>query len=134
MLYRWTQRNRNGETNGVLKLTRMGLDVFEEYFYTSAQASVPGCSAYVIGEAGLLNARYDEGIIMNDIGPNYAVVGESKAYFCGKPKPLMIRTRLRRDSYIICGLNGTPVQSNTHSAEASAACTQRSIHWKGMTV
>ena len=97
ILYRWTQRNRNGKTNGVLKLTRIGLDVFEEYFYASALASVPGRSAYVIGEAVLLNARYDAGVIMNDIGPNYAVVGESEAHFCGKPNPLMIRTGLRRD-------------------------------------
>lgn len=40
------------------KLARMGLDVPEEHFYTSALATAafikeqsPGCSAYVIGEA-----------------------------------------------------------------------------------
>ena len=56
------------------KLARMGLDVPEEHFYTSALATAafikeqsPGCSAYVIGEAGLLNALYDAGITMNDI-------------------------------------------------------------------
>ena len=43
------------------KLKRMGLDVDESHFYTSALATArfissqaPGCSAYVIGGAGLL--------------------------------------------------------------------------------
>lgn len=137
------------------KLARMGLDVPQEHFYTSALATAaflkeqaPGCSAYVIGEAGLLNALYDVGITMNDVNPDYVVVGEgraysldtlykatnlvlhgskligansdvsgpvengivpacralvapiemateTKAYFCGKPNPLMMRTGLR---------------------------------------
>ena len=136
------------------KLARMGLDVSEEHFYTSALATAaflkeqaPGCSAYVIGEAGLFNALYDAGITMNDINPDYVIVGEGKsysldtltkavnlvrkganligansdisgpiengiapacralvapielatgkrAYFCGKPNPLMMRTGL----------------------------------------
>lgn len=112
----------------------MGLDVPEEHFYAGVLVSAPGCPADVIGEAGLLSALYAAGIIMNNVDPNYVVEGESKACFCGKPNPLTIRTGLRRDSYMICGLNGTSVQSNTCSAEASAACTRRSIHWKGMTV
>ena len=149
--------NNSGSTPKELqqKLARMGLDVPQEHFYTSALATAaflknqaPGCSAYVIGEAGLLNALYDAGITMNDIDPDYVVVGESKsysletvtkainlvlggakligansdvsapgekstvpacgalvapiematgtkAYFCGKPNPLMMRTGLR---------------------------------------
>ena len=69
------------------KLLRMGLDVTEDHFYTSALATAaflktqaPGCSAYVIGEAGLLNALYDAGITMNDVNPEYVVVGEGKTY------------------------------------------------------
>ena len=69
------------------KLLRMGLDVTEDHFYTSALATAaflktqaPGCSAYVIGEAGLLNALYDTGITMNDVNPEYVVVGEGKTY------------------------------------------------------
>ena len=137
------------------KLARMGLDVPEEHFYTSALATAaflkeqaPGCSVYAIGEAGLSNALYDAGIVMNDVNPDYVVVGEgkaysldtltkatdlvlkgakligtnsdvstpvengfapacaslvapiemtvgAKAYFCGKPNPLMMRTGLR---------------------------------------
>lgn len=69
------------------KLNRMGLDVSEDHFYTSALATAaflksqsPGCSAYVIGEAGLFNALYDAGICMNDVNPDYVVMGETRAY------------------------------------------------------
>ena len=69
------------------KLARMGLDVSEDHFYTSALATAaflkeqsPGCSVYAIGDAGLLNALYDAGITMNDVNPDYVVVGESKSY------------------------------------------------------
>ena len=63
--------NNSGYTPRELKqkLARMGLDVSEEHFYTSALATAaflreqaPGCSVFVIGEAGLLNALYDAGI------------------------------------------------------------------------
>ena len=40
----------------------------------------PGCSAFVIGEAGLFNALYDAGITMNDVNPDYVVVGEGRSY------------------------------------------------------
>ena len=69
------------------KLARLGLDVGEEHFYTSALATaafvrnqMPGCTAYVIGEAGLLNALYDAGITMNDMNPDYVIIGETKNY------------------------------------------------------
>ena len=65
----------------------MGLNVPERHFYTSALATAaflrdqaPGCSAFVIGEAGLLNALYDAGITMNDVNPDYVVVGEGRSY------------------------------------------------------
>ena len=32
------------------------------------------------GEAGLLNALYDVGITMNDVNPDYVVVGEAVSY------------------------------------------------------
>ena len=149
--------NNSGYTPRELqqKLARMGLDVPQENFYTSALATAaflkeqsPGCTVYAIGEAGLFNALYDAGITMNDVNPDYVVIGESKsytletltkatnlvrkgarligansdlsgpieggiqpacgalvspielatgrkAYFCGKPNPLMMRTGLR---------------------------------------
>ena len=69
------------------KLLRLGLEVDESHFYTSAQATAkfihsqaPGCSAYVIGGPGLVNALYDVGITMNDVNPDYVVVGETNSY------------------------------------------------------
>ncbi len=69
------------------KLERMGLDVGEEHFYTSALATArfvslqtPGATAYLIGDTGLANALYDAGITMNDIDPDYVIVGETKNY------------------------------------------------------
>ena len=69
------------------KLKRMGLDVDESHFYTSALATArfvssqaPGCSAYVIGGAGLIMALHDEGITMNDVDPDYVIIGEGNSY------------------------------------------------------
>ena len=69
------------------KLGRMGLDIPEENFYTSAlatakflQSQAPGGSAYVIGAPGLLNALYSAGITMNEVNPDYVVVGETRSY------------------------------------------------------
>lgn len=69
------------------KLARMGMEVDEQHFYTSALATAkflnsqaPGCSAYVIGAPGLLNALYEVGITMNDTNPDYVVVGETRSY------------------------------------------------------
>lgn len=69
------------------KLLRLGLDVEEDHFYTSALATAkflreqsPGCSAFCIGEAGLINALYEAGISINDVNPDYVVVGETQNY------------------------------------------------------
>ncbi len=70
-----------------MKLARMGLEVDADHFYTSALATAaflssqkPGCTAYVIGEAALTKALYDQGIYMNDVNPDYVVVGETRSY------------------------------------------------------
>lgn len=69
------------------KLGRLGLEVEVEHFYTSALATAnflksqcPGGSVYVIGEPGLLNALYDVGFTMNNVNPDYVVVGETRAF------------------------------------------------------
>ena len=69
------------------KLCRMGLDVDQSHFYTSALATAefiknqhPGASVFCIGEAGLHNALYQAGISMNDVNPDYVVVGETQNY------------------------------------------------------
>ncbi len=70
-----------------LKLKRMGLEIDESHFYTSALATakfvsrqMPGCSAYIIGDPGLFNALHDAGITFNDIDPDYVIVGETNNY------------------------------------------------------
>lgn len=69
------------------KLDRLSIQVEASHFYTSAQATAsflasqrPGGSAYVIGEAGLTNALYEGGFSMNEINPDYVVVGETRSY------------------------------------------------------
>ena len=37
-------------------------------------------SVFAIGDSGLINALYDAGFTMNDVNPDYVVVGESKMY------------------------------------------------------
>lgn len=69
------------------KLARLGLDVAEEHFYTSALATAsflatqrPNGRVFVIGEAALIHALYDAGFIMDEDNPDYVVVGESHNY------------------------------------------------------
>jgi NagD protein len=84
--------NSSGKTPRELqqKLGRMGLEVDESHFYTSALATAkflshqsPGCSAYVIGEPGLFNALHDVKITINDVDPDYVIVGETMNYNYG---------------------------------------------------
>ena len=70
-----------------MRLARMGLDIDESHFYTSAMATAqflntqsPGCSAYVVGDPGLYNALYEKGITTNDVNPDYVVIGETVNY------------------------------------------------------
>lgn len=69
------------------KLQRLGINVERNHFYTSALATAaflasqrPKGSAYIIGEAGLINALYNVGYTMNNVDPDYVVMGESKSY------------------------------------------------------
>lgn len=69
------------------KLRRLGVEVDADHFYTSALATAsflasqcPGGSAYVIGETGLAKALYDAGFSMNDMNPDYVVVGDTNSY------------------------------------------------------
>jgi NagD protein len=69
------------------KLSRLGIEVDPMHFYTSALATAgflatqcPGGSVYVIGEPGLIQALYDQGFTMNNVNPDYVVVGEGRSY------------------------------------------------------
>jgi len=69
------------------KLARLRIRVGEEHFYTSALATAsflasqrPHGSAYVIGETGLTKALYEAGFSMNDVNPDYVVMGDTRSY------------------------------------------------------
>ena len=81
--------NNSGKTPLELrqKLLGMGLDIGEEHFYTSGLATAnfiakqsPNAKVYVIGEPGLYNAIYEKGLTINDVDPDYVVIGETANY------------------------------------------------------
>jgi len=69
------------------KLNRLGIDVGEKHFYTNALATAgflasqkPNESAYIIGDAGLIHALYSFGYTINNVNPDYVVVGDTHNY------------------------------------------------------
>ncbi|MFH0841334.1 MAG: HAD-IIA family hydrolase [Bacteroidota bacterium] len=69
------------------KLQRLGINVTEDHFYTSALATAsflasqkPNGSAFIIGDAGLIHAMYSAGYTTNNVNPDYVVVGDTSGY------------------------------------------------------
>ncbi|MBS1698548.1 MAG: HAD family hydrolase [Actinobacteria bacterium] len=69
------------------RLRASGLHVPENRIWTSALATadflkqqLPGGSAFVIGEAGILTALHEAGFIMTETDPDFVVVGETRNY------------------------------------------------------
>ena len=69
------------------KLKRLGINADEDHFYTSALATAsflsnqkPDGSAYIIGDAGLIHAMYSVGYTVNNVNPDYVVVGDTHGY------------------------------------------------------
>ncbi len=69
------------------RLLDIGLDVGVEHFFTSALATAsfldsqkPRGSAYVIGDAGLVEALREVGYTITELAPDYVVVGETHSY------------------------------------------------------
>ncbi len=70
------------------RLLSMGIDVPEDYFYTSAMATASflknqkpnGCSAYVIGGKGVLLELRQANIEITSHKPDYVVVAETEKY------------------------------------------------------
>ena len=69
------------------KLKRLGINVGEDHFYTSALATAgflasqkPNGSVYIIGDAGLIHALYSVGYTINNVNPDYVVVGDTHGY------------------------------------------------------
>lgn len=71
----------------VRKLKRLGITVSENHVYTSAMATgkflesqIPGGTAYVLGEGGLLSSLHNHGIILVDSDPDFVVLGEGRNF------------------------------------------------------
>ncbi|KAI8850111.1 HAD-superfamily hydrolase, subfamily IIA [Chytridium lagenaria] len=70
------------------KLKRLGLDIPEKHFFTSAmctakflQSQKPkGGTCYVIGEPALTYALYEAGFTMSSDSPDYVVIGEGSSH------------------------------------------------------
>lgn len=69
------------------RLARTGLDVPEGSIWTSAMATAtfldtqrPGGSAFVVGEPGLATALHEFGYTIDEVDPDYVVLGETRTY------------------------------------------------------
>jgi NagD protein len=70
------------------RLLNMGIDVTEDYFYTSAMATASflkvqrpnGCSAYVIGGKGVTDELEKAGIAITSDNPDYVIIAETEEY------------------------------------------------------
>lgn len=69
------------------KVKKIGLEVEPEMFFTAALATADflamqkptGCTAFIIGDAGLREALEEKGISITDHNPDYVVIGECTA-------------------------------------------------------
>ena len=70
------------------RLLKMGIDVTEDHFYTSAMATASflkvqrpnGCTAYVIGGKGILDELENANVEITSDKPDYVIVAETKDY------------------------------------------------------
>lgn len=70
------------------RLLNLGIDVSEEYFYTSAMATASflkvqrpeGCSAFVIGGRGVTDELEKAGVKITSSKPDYVIIAETEAY------------------------------------------------------
>jgi len=79
-----SQRTR---TESVDKLAKLGITVTEEHIYNSAMATgtflkdqYPGCSAYVLGQGGLLDSLTQNGVTLVETNPDFVILGEGHQF------------------------------------------------------
>ncbi|UOE47801.1 HAD-IIA family hydrolase [Mucilaginibacter sp. SMC90] len=82
-----SNNSSRSRAEAVEKLAKLGIEVTEEHIYTSAMATAtfledqdPGCSAYVLGEGGLLKSLDHAGIQIVDKKPDYVILGEGQEF------------------------------------------------------
>ena len=80
-----TNNSQRSRCDVVLKLANLGISVETKHILTCAISTArflaqqtPAGSAYVVGDAGLLNALHINGYAINETNPDYVVVGEGR--------------------------------------------------------
>jgi NagD protein len=80
-----TNNSQRTRRDVATKLSRMGIPIEEKHVFTCAMATarflarqLPGGTAFVIGESGLLQALHHNGYSIVDSNPDYVVVGEGR--------------------------------------------------------
>jgi NagD protein len=79
-----SQRTR---LESVEKLAKLGINVTVEHIYNSAMATgtflkvqYPGCSAYVLGQGGLLDSLTQNGVRLVNTDPDFVILGEGHQF------------------------------------------------------
>jgi len=82
-----TNNSQRTQIDAVRKLGRMGIKVSEDHVYTSAMATakflasqIPGGTAFVLGEGGLLSSLHNQGISLVNSDPDFVVLGEGRNF------------------------------------------------------
>ena len=82
-----TNNSQRSRLDSVRKLDKLGIKVKEEHIYTSAMATgkflasqIPGGTAYVLGEGGLLSSLHENGISLVNSDPDFVVLGEGRNF------------------------------------------------------
>jgi NagD protein len=79
--------NQRTRVDAARKLDKLGIKVKEDHVYTSAMATgkflasqIPGGTAYVLGEGGLLSSLHENGIALVNTDPDFVVLGEGRNF------------------------------------------------------
>ncbi|HEY8937866.1 MAG TPA: HAD-IIA family hydrolase [Cyclobacteriaceae bacterium] len=82
-----TNNSQRTRLEAVRKLAKLGIDVTVDHIYTSAMATgkflssqIPGGTAYVLGEGGLLTSLHENNITLVDNDPDFVVLGEGRNF------------------------------------------------------
>lgn len=82
-----TNNSQRTRLEAVRKLDRLGIKVSEDHIFNSAMATgkflasqVPGGTAYVLGEGGLLSSLHEHSIKLVNTDPDFVVLGEGRNF------------------------------------------------------
>ncbi len=82
-----TNNSQRTRVDAVRKLEKLGIKVSEDHVYTSAMATgkflasqIPGGTAYVLGEGGLISSLHENGITLVNSDPDFVVLGEGRNF------------------------------------------------------